>query len=279
AACLLFGLAAALSSGASSGAHAQPIQFLSWNLESDGADPEVVARQLGEFPKQNFYCFQEVNIRHAGRFGAAIRAVHGNGFRYLTTNTGRDDRLMIMYDTERFDLIESRELFRHGEHSLNQWRHRSPLVLVLKEKATGRGFNLMTVHLARGDRRFRKEQAIGLREWAASEPRPTIAIGDFNFDYDIPTGRGNASFNAFLDGGAWTWVKPDPLVDTNYDDRDGDGKDNYPASCLDFAFTAGEGLGPARAEIIVRPGDFPDDERTPDHRPIRLIIDGLTTRR
>ncbi|MEM6655293.1 MAG: endonuclease/exonuclease/phosphatase family protein [Planctomycetota bacterium] len=252
-------------------AHAE-VRVLSWNLESNGADAEIIGRQLRDLGGYELYCFQEVLIREAGRHAFAIREAFGQNYRYITTNTGQDDRLMIVYDTSRFDLVESRELFRYGGYELNAWRHRSPLVLVLRDKPSGRVFNLMTVHLARGDRRFRREQAAGLREWAAAQSTPTIAIGDFNFDYDIPTGRGNPAFDTFLEKGVWTWVKPNPLVDTNYDDRDEDGLDNYPDSCLDFAFTSGDSFASASSRVIVRDGDFPDDNRTPDHRPIELTF-------
>ncbi|MEM8864396.1 MAG: endonuclease/exonuclease/phosphatase family protein [Planctomycetota bacterium] len=248
------------------------IKILSWNLESDGSDPAILAKQIVDLGKRHLYCFQEVSSRDAGRYAFAIREAFGQNYRYLVSNTGRDDRLMILYNADRFDLVEARELFKHGEYNLNKWRHRSPLVLVLKEKQSGLTFNLMTVHLARGDRQFRKEQAIGLREWARAQPLPTVAIGDFNFDYDIPGEQGNASFQAFLEEGTWTWVKPTPMQDTNYDDRDGDGVDDYPDSCLDFAFVAGEGFGRAEAKILVRDGDFPDDDRTSDHRPIELTL-------
>ncbi len=52
-------------------------------------------------------------------------------------------------------------------------------------------------------------------------------------------------------------LKPAELVDTNWADLDGDGKDNYPDSMLDFAFVA----GPAKnwkplCQVIVRDGDL-----------------------
>jgi hypothetical protein len=40
---------------------------------------------------------------------------------------------------------------------------------------------------------------------------------------------------------------------------------------LDFAFVAGPAKGwKAVCKVIVRDGDFPDDEATSDHRPIEL---------
>jgi len=43
---------------------------------------------------------------------------------------------------------------------------------------------------------------------------------------------------------------------------------------LDFVFTAqGARDWKAGAKVIVRPGDFPDDERTSDHRPVEATFD------
>jgi hypothetical protein len=70
-------------------------------------------------------------------------------------------------------------------------------------------------------------------------------------------------------------VEPSELIDTNWYDnpREPDGDDDYPGSILDFAFVA----GPAKdwksvCNVIVREDDFPDDEKTSDHRPYELII-------
>lgn len=188
---------------------------------------------------------------------------------------GGGDRLLIIIDSNRLELIESREMFRHGEYTLNDWRHRSPLALVLRDKETDAEFVLMTVHLARGNARLRQEQAEGLREWARVQDLPVIAIGDFNFDFDFPSQQGNRALQLFTEGGVWRWVRPPELIDTNWSDRDGDGVDDYPDSCLDFAFVAGEGLGEAESEVIVREGDFPDDDRTSDHRSVVVEV-GVT---
>jgi hypothetical protein len=125
--------------------------------------------------------------------------------------------------------------------------------------------------MCRGSRR--RQTAKALRLWVEDQTLPVIGIGDYNFDYDFHTQRGNAAFDEFLVDGHWRWVRPDPLVDTNWSDRDGDGKDNYPDSCLDFTFLGGRALGwRAVSRVILRDGDFPDDEATSDHRPVELVM-------
>ena len=100
----------------------------------------------------------------------------------------------------------------------------------------------MLNHLARGNAELRQEQAKALRLWVEDQTLPVIGIGDYNFDFDFHTQRGNAAFDEFLVDGHWRWVRPDPLIDTNWADRDGDGQDNYPDSCLDFMFLGGRAI-------------------------------------
>ena len=48
----------------------------------------------------------------------------------------------------------------------------------------------------------------------------------------------------------------------------------YPDSCLDFAFVTGAaGAWQASSHVIVRNGDYPDDEKTSDHRPVELVVE------
>ncbi|MEM8945047.1 MAG: endonuclease/exonuclease/phosphatase family protein [Planctomycetota bacterium] len=253
---------------------AEPMRILSWNIESGGSDPAIIVDQLRELGRYDAYCLQEVDGPEIGRITGGIREAFGKGYRYLASHTGRSDRLLIAYDAERFLLLEARELFHFQESSLNTWRHRSPLVLLLRDRASGEEFFLMTVHLARGDARFRQEQANGLREWVSSVERPVIATGDFNFDYDFANQRGNKAWEHFTSRGSrWKWPRPEPLIDTNWSDRDSDGRDNYPDSMLDFAFVAGFDNRTIQSRVIVRDGDFPDSDATSDHRPVATIVD------
>jgi endonuclease/exonuclease/phosphatase family metal-dependent hydrolase len=111
-------------------------------------------------------------------------------------------------------------------------------------------------HLARGDAEFRQQQAAALREWARNKSTPIIAIGDYNFDYDFKTQKGNLAFDEFLKDGVWKWIKPVEMIDTNWSDDNG--VDRYPDSMLDFNFVAGAAKDlKAECRVIVRDGDFP----------------------
>ncbi len=61
--------------------------------------------------------------------------------------------------------------------------------------------------------------------------------------------------------GVFSWVRPDTLVRT---------QDSSFNSVLDFVFVAGNTwTWEADSTIIQRPNDFPDDNQTSDHRPVR----------
>jgi endonuclease/exonuclease/phosphatase family metal-dependent hydrolase len=218
------------------------------------------------------FALQEVRPSTAPRYAAAIRKAHGN-YRYVTSITGRSTRLLIVYNADRLELQNFQELFVFDGMLLNDWNHRSPLVAEFRAPDTGTRFKVLNIHLARGKAKLRQEQARGLREWAKAQTLPVVAIGDFNFDYDYLTQKGNMAFGEFVAGDVWRWVRPEELIDTNWSDRDGDGVDNYPDSCLDFAFVAGiaKNWG-AESRVIVRERDFPDDDKTADHRPVELGI-------
>ncbi|MGI9468310.1 MAG: endonuclease/exonuclease/phosphatase family protein [Rubripirellula sp.] len=244
------------------------VRLLAWNVESGGNDPAVISKQLAAFQGYDVICLSEVDERNFERYKSALL----NHYHESHGNTGRDDRLQIFVKNHRYDLLSSQELSRHREYTLNQGNHRSPLFVRIKDKQSGQELIVMTNHLARGNAEFRQQQAAGLREWARDQNVPVIALGDFNMDYDYRTMKGNAAFDEMVHDNVWSWIAPEDFIDTNWADRDGDGKDNYPDSMLDLAFAAGAAKEwGIECRVIVRPNDFPDDQSTSDHRPIELI--------
>ena len=238
------------------------LAILGWNLESGGNDPAVIADQLKELAGYDIYCLCEVHADNFKRYAAALP----NGFASIPSTTGGGDRMQIAFDADRFEPLDVEEL-----HELNEGRHRSPLLVRLRDRRSGTEFIVMTNHLARGNAQLRVRQAAGLREWARDKTVGVVSIGDYNFDYSFETQKGNDALPEMLRDNIWAWVQPEEWIDTQWSDDDG--KDRYPDSMLDFAFVA----GPAKrwdpkCRVIVRPGDFPDDDTTSDHRPVELRL-------
>ena len=85
---------------------AEQIILLSWNAESGGSDPAIIAQQPSELPRADTYFLQEVDGRDIGRFGAAIHDAHGRQFKYYLSSMGGGDKLAIIVDSDKF-LIRS----------------------------------------------------------------------------------------------------------------------------------------------------------------------------
>jgi len=243
------------------------VTLFSWNVESEGNDPQVIAKQLADLNRYDVYGLSEVLPESIELYTNAI----GEGYESIASRSGRNDRLQIIYNTKKYRLVRRLEL-----DDINfQYRYRSPLVAHLEDRATGQQFLVMNNHLARGRAEVREKQAEQLVEWARNQNIPIIAIGDYNFDYVFNTRKGNEGFVAMMRDNIWQWVKPVEFIDTNWYDnpRNPDGKPDYPGSMLDFAFVAGAATEwDSECRIIVRPGDFPDNDSTSDHRPFELKI-------
>ena len=240
------------------------LRILSWNVESEGSDPATIASQLQEFDGFDIVALSEVLPAAAGQFEEAL----GDGYDGIVTRSGYNDRLQILFNTERFELLRRLEL-----DEINDDRHRSPLVAHLRDKQSDQEILLMNNHLARGNADYRTTQAKQLVEWARQQSIPIVAVGDYNFDYEFKDETGNDGFRAMLQDNVFQWVKPEKMIDSNWYDPEPDGQDNYPGSLLDFAFVAGPATEwNAICNVIVRPDDFPDDQMTSDHRPFELIL-------
>jgi endonuclease/exonuclease/phosphatase family metal-dependent hydrolase len=292
--CLVACLAAACLPAAEPAA--ETFRLLAWNVESNrpgsppDSDARVIASQLVALLKDPASRSQIVALSEVAPADVhAYRTAVGLGLSaetdFVTSASGgfRDaDSLLLVVDKERFGIEEAVELHRYAGIAANfnvddenspehgTVRARSPLAVKLRDKQGGHTFWLVAVHLARGEADLRTDQARMLVHWARDRQVPVIAAGDFNFDWDMYTKRGNAGFDALLTGGVWTWLEPDPLVDTNWAGaRDNPKRDRFPDSILDFVFVAnGATAWQGESRVIVRPGDFPDDETTSDHRPV-----------
>jgi endonuclease/exonuclease/phosphatase family metal-dependent hydrolase len=250
---------------------ANQIGFLSWNVESDGADGETIGPELTELNKGDRYdiiTLTEVKPEYLKVFRLAL----GMHYKYAYSKSGRDDRMQILYNENKYEKVRHFEL---KEINIKN-RYRAPLVVHLKHKQTETEFLVMVNHLARGKADLRQQQAAMLVDWARDQTLPIFALGDYNFDYVFETDKGNPAFVNFMRDGIYRWLKPVEMIDTNWYDnpQEPDGKDDYPGSMLDFAFVAGPAKNwNAVCTVIVREGDFPDNEKTSDHRPFEVVAE------
>lgn len=255
------------------------LKILHWNIESGGNHPPLIADQLAGFVSEGGYSIialsevEKVDL-YQRKFDSLGETGQWQSVLGDSARKKRDaDRLMIFYDSSRLKLLRSQELNKHGEFNLNTGRHRSPLLAHFEDRSSKEDFILIQNHLARGNAEFRAEQAKGLREFGRDSSIAKIGVGDYNFDFVFETRQGNQGFVEMLRDNVWKWVEPEELIDTNWYDPEPDGIDNYPGSMLDFTFVAGEAKDwDVTSKVIVRKGDFPDNEKTSDHRPVEVLI-------
>ncbi|MFK7767101.1 MAG: endonuclease/exonuclease/phosphatase family protein [Mariniblastus sp.] len=245
-------------------------KIFSWNVESNGAEAKTICQQLKQLnmaDKYDIVALTEVLPADLSKFRSAL----GTHYKYIYSKSGNNDKMQLLYNENKFEKVRQIDL---NEINISQ-RYRAPMALHLKDRTSDVEFMVMVNHLARGKAKIRQQQATMLVEWARDQTLPIFAVGDYNFDFVFETEKGNPAFVNFLKDNIWRWVKPTEFIDTNWYDNpeEPDGKDDYPGSMLDFAFVA----GPAKewdstCNVIVREGDFPDNEKTSDHRPFELLI-------
>ena len=245
-------------------AAAQGLRVVGWNTESGDADPDVLADYIEDTQGVALWGFSEVLSEWEAPFRRAAEGGEQARFGSVLGTTGRADRLLVVYDTDRLEKVAHSEL-----HEINyQRRVRSPLVVHFRERTSGLDFLFMVNHLYRSRPERRVEQSRALRDWAARQTLPVIAVGDYNYDWHFERGdlEHDAGYDELVRGDALAWVRPVSLVPTHCS--------SY-ASVLDFVFAGGAARNWAPVSHILEPqsGYCPDDRSKSDHRPVLAEFD------
>ncbi|HKH45671.1 MAG TPA: endonuclease/exonuclease/phosphatase family protein [Thermoanaerobaculia bacterium] len=245
---------------------AQTLTVVGFNVESGAANPQVIAEQIGPLRDIDIWGFSEVRNAGEGQILAGGAADGESGtFESILGTTGDQDRLLIVYNSDRLDLVQNGEI-----QELNiGGRVRAPLWAQFRVKPSGPEFIFMVNHLYRGNDAGRRAQAQGLNDWARTRTVPVIATGDYNFDWHFQTGDTNhdQGYDLITSGGILQWVRPPaPLVPTNC---------SFHQSVLDFVFVSGAAQGwHGEGEILFpQPTYCPDTASTSDHRPVLARFD------
>ncbi len=240
------------------------VRLVAFNVESGDADPVVVAAEgVATQAGEALWALSEVDGEAAAEVLVAAAADAGTDqdFRYVLGTTGWDDRLALAWDDARFSLEDWEELDEINVGGTV----RAPLVGRLRERATGVEVTLVVNHLWRTDEAGRHAQAALLHDWGLEQEGPVVLAGDFNFDWDVTSGRHDRGYDLLTADGAFTWLRPATLVASQCS--------SFYDSVLDFVFVnpaaeawAGESeiLFPER-EWCLLPGGS-------DHRPVEAHL-------
>ncbi len=227
-------------------ASAEPMSIISYNVESDDlndTDPQLVAEDIREISGADLWGLSEVADQAAADLFTEAVAFPGADFDSIFGTTGSLDKLQIIYNKNKLQLVESEELNNIGGS-------RSPLVAHFKFLPTGQEFLFTVNHFNRGSETKRNQQAENLRSWAQAQSLPVIAVGDYNFDYDLVDKKGNKAFDIFLKKEVMTWIKPNCLK-TNSCPKTGTQCDPKYASILDYVFVSQMAKSwPAESDVL-----------------------------
>jgi hypothetical protein len=68
-------------------------------------------------------------------------------FGFVRGTTGRSDKLLIMFNCEKFDRVASADMDEAGGVKFNNGRHRAPLYVRLKDRSNGQELIVIQNHL------------------------------------------------------------------------------------------------------------------------------------
>jgi endonuclease/exonuclease/phosphatase family metal-dependent hydrolase len=248
------------------------IQIVSWNIESDGSLINKIVKQIADFQDIDLWGLSEVPACAKEDYIYAAKIGENSSFKGIMSEQGKDDRLMIIYNSDRFKLLKKFELKKLSFRN----RVRPALVGLFQEKESGKSFYFMVNHLYRSDQKKRMKQSKMLKKWAMKNKEiPIIMVGDYNYDWDIASNgkKRDRAFDILIS--VLEWIEPENKILTQCSARHGDEKCKY-NSILDFIFVNSKASKWTwKSKIIALEGEFfPANEKS-DHRPVMgsLVIE------
>lgn len=247
-------------------AYSQNLCIVAWNVESGDSRVEELSDTVRGFDDCDILGLSEVqNQDTLEELERVLDIATGVSWHSFIGSTGGTDRLAIIYNPLSVTPIDYEELM-----AVEAERGRAPLAVTFVHRETSTPFMVVVNHLYRGnsgDNRFKRlNQSESLNQWARSIQLPVIAVGDFNYDWNIHSGEPNLGFHALTADGVFEWVMPEQLVGTQCSEDVAN-----PRSVLDFVFVSGAALGWEGVSTILETQSSycPDDSARSDHRPVR----------
>lgn len=212
---------------------------LAWNVNSGvgeppEASPDEIVSLIEAHPGADIYALSEVHPDWVRPLTAAADRVNEATFDASLSESGRQQRLLLLVNADRFRPVEVNEL-----HRVNRDGHgRSPIAALLEDRVTGEQLLVVLVHLRRGNADARRAEAVALRGLIDELAYPTLLVGDFNMDCDADTERVtgcNDAFGALAADGRAVW-RPHQSREATHCER---GRYN---SVLDYVFAANDAV-------------------------------------
>ncbi|MEB3280865.1 MAG: endonuclease/exonuclease/phosphatase family protein [Lyngbya sp.] len=245
---------------------ATQLTVIGFNVESGDANPDYLANQyIKPIRGVDLWGFSEVqNQSWVNRFESAIEINNKADFQSFLGTTGNADKLAIIYNSNQLNLVKQEEL-----NQINIGGSvRAALVGHFQVKSTGEEFLFMVNHLYRTNDKLRHEQARLLNRWAQKQQLPIIAVGDYNFDWDVKNGdsKRDQGYDLLTENQVFTWVRPQEIIATHCSSRYN--------TVLDFVFISSRAeLISASSKILYPEAEYcPDTPQKSDHRPVQATL-------
>lgn len=247
------------------------ITVVGFNVESGDADPVIIAEQhIGPLAGVDVWGFSEVqNAEWLRLLEQGTEIGEESDFRSILGQSGGGDRLAVIYNSATLNAIRTEELDAMSFGG----RVRAALIVHFQIRGNGQEFLLVVNHLYRSKNDLRHEQAQMLNAWAKTQTLPILAIGDYNFDFDViegDQGKRDRGFDLMMQDGVFQWVRPQDLV-ASHCSREYN-------SILDFIFVGNQAITwtvQESAILFAEPdsGYCPDDAIKSDHRPVMATFE------
>lgn len=248
---------------------ADDLKIVTFNVESgNDTEPNIVAEDMQAIPGVDLWGLSEVeNQSAANKF---LEAAGGSDFGSILGTSGRSDRLQIIYNKSKLNKLNSSSMELNGIGG-----DRKPLVGEFEVISDGTKFLFVVNHFNRGSARKRQKQAQNFRDWTERQTLPVVAVGDYNFDFDISAMDGNPAFEIFFEKPVFSWARQ-TCLSSNTCPSTGTQCNECFDSLLDFVFLSGNAKKWSnQSEIIFIGSPFCDSDPkgASDHYPVQALLD------
>lgn len=274
-------------------AYGQDFRVATFNTESEEPKPPnppdtvpaKVAETIRAMGAFDLLAVQEVESSAALKvFSDAAAQSQGGKWRYVISESGFNsdrapDFLGIVYRSDEYRELETREIHvirsRPDGSAYGQpdWGLRGALVLRLQHIASGKEFQVVTVHLKCCDEpAIRAHQTALLMAELGSTGLATILLGDTNIPIDpgsmSPAGPHQTAFNN-ITGAGLTWILPSNPIKTQCSEEFN--------SMLDQVYVSSPAAAGAVTEIKFTDVSYCAQEKDgySDHRPMIATLPGF----
>ena len=237
-------------------AHARNLNVVSFNLEARGANIHVLANQLEHLSREkdvDIWFFTDIQPEWTDELANAVAIGSEIEVDFIPRKGGRDNRFLIVYDKERFEVlaVDNPEIGR-------SFRKNTVSLVKFKERESGKSF--MTLLQPYSQSNYLPTYITeDLNAWAEQLNDPVVALGHFDFEWSISKGDTflDRKYLEMVSGDIFKWVRPITLIPTNCERRD---------EISDFILTSGGANNwSAHAEIIQMGLNYCVDHRKNNH--------------